>query len=353
MEYVSGHISLLGKVLGPDKLTLLDLASLAPSGHNAQPWAVNFASPDEWIIGIDRTRWLPAVDPDNRGALLSLGAFLENLILAASPLGYRVDYEVTANSRTDSGVLRVRLKASPLRESDDVKKIEKRRSVRSNYLSGSLKGPDLDCAVSTPGCLFFPRERAEGRFLADATIEANRKQAYRDDAQQELADCIRWSPADQSAFRNGLTPKMLDIDGIAGWYVGRFYGREHVLSKPFREQGVSRASKQAREGAGWLVLEGEDSNSALVEAGRSFERLCLDARERMIAVHPMSQILEEAPWRNCVARELGLDGKPQFVLRIGYRTSFPDPVSPRMPLSRFVTAAIAAGNGGGGLALHG
>jgi hypothetical protein len=159
--------------------------------------------------------------------------------------------------------------------------------------------------------------------------------------QQELVEWIRWSSKDQAMFRNGLTPQTLEIDGIGGWYVAHFYNRESVLSKHFREQTVSRVREQVRQGAGWLVLESSDSSiPALIETGRRFERLCLEARERMIAVHPMTQVLEEAPSRSTVARELGLDGTAQFVLRIGYLKSFPDPVSPRMPLSRFVTSAF-------------
>jgi hypothetical protein len=51
----------------------------------------------------------------------------------------------------------------------------------------------------------------------------------------------------------------------------------------------------------------------------------------MIAIHPMTQMLEEIPWRNQVARELGLPAEIQWILRLGYLKSYPDPVSLRMP----------------------
>ena len=50
-------------VLNPDEKEILTLASLAPSGHNTQPWFVQYIEPYHWIIGNDRTKWLPAVDP--------------------------------------------------------------------------------------------------------------------------------------------------------------------------------------------------------------------------------------------------------------------------------------------------
>ena len=50
-------------ILNPDEKEILMLASLAPSGHNTQPWFVQYIEPYHWIIGNDRTKWLPAVDP--------------------------------------------------------------------------------------------------------------------------------------------------------------------------------------------------------------------------------------------------------------------------------------------------
>ena len=77
--------------LTEEEMDILYLASLAPSGHNTQPWTVRIVEPQHWIVGSARERWLPAVDPQNREVLLSIGAFLENLIIAAEVHGYAVD----------------------------------------------------------------------------------------------------------------------------------------------------------------------------------------------------------------------------------------------------------------------
>jgi hypothetical protein len=42
----------------------------------------------------------------------------------------------------------------------------------------------------------------------------------------------------------------------------------------------------------------------------------LRLRERQLAAHPMSQVLEEEPWRSAAAKELRLSGIPQFTLRV-------------------------------------
>ena len=53
-------------LLKPDEREILYLASLAPSGHNTQPWFVKYIEPYHWIICNDKSKWLPAVDPTQR-----------------------------------------------------------------------------------------------------------------------------------------------------------------------------------------------------------------------------------------------------------------------------------------------
>ena len=45
-----------GNFLQPDERRILFLASLAPSGHNAQPWFVQSLEPFHWIVGSDKSR---------------------------------------------------------------------------------------------------------------------------------------------------------------------------------------------------------------------------------------------------------------------------------------------------------
>jgi hypothetical protein len=99
-----------------------------------------------------------------------------------------------------------------------------------------------------------------------------------------------------------------------------------------------RGARQAAEGAGFLALTSTDGSApALLEAGRRFERTALLVRERSIAAQPMSQALEEAPWRDDLASALDLPRPVQFLVRVGYVDRYPEPVSPRRALASFVT----------------
>ena len=80
----------------PNEKEILFLASLAPSGHNTQPWFVKYIEPYHWIIGNDKSKWLTAVDPTQRETVLSIGSFLQNLEYAANNLGYDCQCKLVA-----------------------------------------------------------------------------------------------------------------------------------------------------------------------------------------------------------------------------------------------------------------
>ena len=189
---------------------------------------------------------------------------------------------------------------------------------------------------------YFPKGSAAAQYLAEGTIDANRQQAFRDPAEEELANWIRWSADDAAKYRNGLTPTSMEIEGLAGWYVSHFYNHANVMSKSFRETTIQQVQARVREGGGWLVVtsSGNDT-STLIETGRNFQRMWLRLRDKKIAIHPMTQMLEEVPWRENVAKHLGIDGVPQFILRIGYINTYPDPTSLRMPPSWITTFAAS------------
>ncbi|WP_076789833.1 nitroreductase family protein [Chlorobium sp. KB01] len=329
------------------EVDILYLASLAPSGHNTQPWTVRIVEPQHWIVGSARERWLPAVDPQNREVLLSIGAFLENLVIAAEAHGYTIDLSVIAKSPSDKELVDIRLRKGQVRDFP-LERIKTRRTVRNNFLDREITADDLKyitihdkrphlVKVIMPHGFYFPNLSPQGRRLQEGTIEANRKQAFRDPAQEELANWIRWSNKEAEKHRNGLTPDTMEIGGIARLYVEYFYNRKSVLSKSFRETTVDMVSKQVRQCGGWLVITSENSRiQTLIEYGRVFEGMLLRIRERKIAIHPMTQMLEESPARDAIAAELGLAGEVQWILRIGYLGSYPDPVSLRMPLSQLV-----------------
>lgn len=164
---------------------VLDRASRAPSGHNAQPWSVRIDSVNHWTVVPDVARRLPAVDGNDRELTISLGAFIEALVIAGAADGVAVEA---------SGL---ELSLAPMNpRTDQLEALLLRRTMRGPYERRRLEARDV--AVFGEARYF-----AESKLLRDATIEATRAQAHRDDAQRELIEWVRWTKKEANEKRDG------------------------------------------------------------------------------------------------------------------------------------------------------
>ena len=334
------------ETLKPDEKEILFLASLAPSGHNTQPWFVQYVEPYHWIIGNDKSKWLPAVDPTQRETILSIGTFIQNLEYAASSFGYGCNWNLLAKTNQDERVMEVKLNKKELKNAFDIAKIKNRRTVRSDFLSNVLKPEDIKYLVnSEPEFIhYLPVNSKESQFINEQTIIANRLQSdsyarrrHRNPAQQELANWIRFSSKDAEKYRDGLTTASMEIEGFSGWVVRNFYSKNNVMKKDFRETGLDKIKQEVSESAGWILITSKDNSVAtLLETGRRMQRLFLKVQEKSIAIHPMTQILEEASTRQTLNQSIGISENIQFILRSGYLKNYPSPVSLRRPVYWFM-----------------
>jgi hypothetical protein len=196
----------------PDEKEILNLSSLAPSGHNTQPWVIKYIEPFHWVIGNDKSKWLPAVDPSQRETILSIGAFIQNLEYAANKAGYSCHFKLLAKTNQDENIMDVRLQKTSGLIKYDTNKLIKRRTVRSGYLIDPLKKEDASYILE--GEKYFshliPNGTKEYNWLNEQTIEANRLQSYRDAAQKELSEWIRFSNCRHGARRlSGMVTSQL------------------------------------------------------------------------------------------------------------------------------------------------
>ena len=325
--------------LQPDERSILELASLAPSGHNTQPWLVTCLAPYHWIIGQDRHRWLPGVDPDQRETLLSLGAFLQNLEFAARAFGYVCQWTLLATTNQDGQVMEVRLARTGPPDPVQLDAMRNRRTIRAGFSQQVLRADDVARLVAgEPEFIhYLPAPGKAARFINEQTIAANRLQAYRDPAQEELAAWIRFSSEDARKYRDGLTTGSMEITGLSGWAVRNFYRKASVLQDDFRERGIAQVRKEVSASAGWILITSVDASvTSLLETGRRMQRLFLKVRALGIGLHPMTQILEEPATRSILSPTIGIGPHLQFILRVGYVASYPPPVSLRRPVAWFL-----------------
>ncbi|WP_051689503.1 Acg family FMN-binding oxidoreductase [Pelobacter seleniigenes] len=319
---------------------ILNHAALAPSGHNSQPWQVSLHSPRHWSIGIPPRRRLPAVDPHARESLISLGAFVENLVQAALAYGYQVAASVTASDPQETKILEIKLSPQSPATTVDLSLLGQRRTVKQGQQQRLLQSSDVRLLqLSSQHRLdYLPRDQATAASIRAGTVLAMASQCQRDAAMAELARWIRFRRSAVNRQRDGLTVAGMELNGLAGWWVGNFYQADDVMTETFRRKTVTITEELSRQGAGWLVLHSAgDSPTELIAVGRSLQRILLQARRLNIACHPMSQLLEEQIGQRELALQFGADHSIQMLLRVGYLERYPAPVTPRRPAQWFVT----------------
>ncbi len=113
-----------------------------------------------------------------------------------------------------------------------------RRTVRNHHKSQEIKTYDIKYIMQDiTNFRYIPSGTVDAKYLAKGTI-------YRNMAQKELSEWIRWSHSSAKKYMNGLTPASMEIDGIAGWYVRNFYNSESVMSDNFRKRTVDLVKEQ-------------------------------------------------------------------------------------------------------------
>lgn len=317
---------------------ILALASLAPSGHNTQPWTVKIVSDSKWIVGWEKSRALPAVDPSNRELIISLGAFCEALKISAAKYGLKAEIKIIAKGNFDNEIAEITLSSSAA-DDKNAKLLERRRIVRKGHLPKPLSTEDRDKLKEDvfSRVYYFDRDSEEGKIIEKAVLESNMVQTKREDAVKELADWIRWSDEEIRKNRDGLTPSGMEIGGLANLFVRNFYSREDALTESFRESSMKAVKEQLSSYGTWIIITTENETpSKLMSAGADFLKIGLSGVDRKIALHPMTQPIEEDEFKIRLKEALPVKEEIQFVLRSGYVEEYSSPVSVRMKAEKII-----------------
>lgn len=313
-------------------------ASLAGNSHNTQPWYVYVESDSLLFIKADFSRKLQIVDPDARGLFISLGAFIENLQLAAASLGYKAEVKITAKHKNDSNVATIYLSESQ-KNGYNLSQIENRRTLRTPFHNTEISKEHLNNLFdnSKSEIFYFSSSSEEGKYIAEQTLAAYTQQAQDDQAKQELANWMRFSNSDVEKHRDGLTTSGMGITGFGGFFVRNFYKPEDSMKDSFIKTGIEKTKEQIENCGGWLVIiQNEDSPESWIKTGRLYQRLNLVCRDLMIGFHPMNQMIEEENFEEKANERLSQSGVIQFIARVGYVDEYPPANSVRRSVKEII-----------------
>lgn len=316
-------------------------ASLAGSSHNTQPWFVEIVNDSLLYLKTDFSRKLQIVDPDARELFISLGAFLENLEIAAGCLGYKADIQITAKHKNDTNVAAIYLSKTP-GSNYDLDQIKNRRTLRTPFHNTEISKEHLNKLThnNNSEIVYFSSSSEEGKYIAAQTLSAYTQQAKDDQAKQELANWIRFSNSDVEKHRDGLTTSGMGITGFGGFFVRNFYKPEDSMKDSFINSGIDKTKEQTQNCGGWiLIVQNKESPENWINTGRLYQQLNLSCRDLMIGFQPMNQMIEEENFEKNANEHLSLPGLIQFVARIGYVDEYPPANSVRRSVKEIIRYA--------------
>jgi len=208
-------------------------ATLAPSGHNTQPWKFSLKG-DCIRIFPDFTRRLPVVDPDNRELYISLGCALENLLIAAKYCGYDPEVEYFPASEPNECLLITFKRANAAEKNNLFQAIPTRHTNRREYNKEQIPAADLNKIGSVPiengVTSLVLTEPGDIEQIIDLVREGNRIQMNDDAFMNEIISWIRFSDSEEELYLDGLTSRAMGRSSVPGW-LGRMFMRIFVSAK--------------------------------------------------------------------------------------------------------------------------
>lgn len=302
-------------------------ATLAPSGHNTQPW--KFSLKEDCIrIFPDFTRSLPVVDPDNRELYISLGCALENLVIAAKYAGYDPEVEYFPAGEPDECLLVTLKRANAAEENDLFQAISKRHTNRREYNKKQIPAADLNKIGSVPTengvTSLVLTEPGAIEQIIDLVREGNRIQMNNDAFMDEIISWIRFSDSEEELHLDGLTSRAMGRSSVPGW-LGRMFMRIFVSAK---SQSKTDEKNIRSSSALMVVISEKNDKKSWIDVGRSFERIALTLTTLNIENAHLNQPCEVPQLKVKLQQHLAQgSAQPQLLLRIGYAE--PLPCSPR------------------------
>ena len=299
---------------------LIRYATLAPNGHNTQPWRFRIED-DRITISPDLARRTPVVDPDDHHVFVSLGAAAENLSLAGAASGRPGTTRFNADG---DGAVSFTFGEGPAPEVALFDAIVRRQSTRSEYDGRAVASSDLKLLVKaamTPGVdLVLITDISQMDQARDLVLAGNSAQLADPAFMRELKSWIRFSPRDAMTTGDGLFAAASGNPALPDWLGPGLFS---MAFKP--DSDNEKYTRQIRSSAGLAVFFGEQEDKAhWVQVGRACQRFSLQATALGMKLAYVNQPVEVASLRPELAALAGMPGRrPDLLMRFGYGAAMP------------------------------
>ena len=313
------------------RLNALSWALLAPNPHNLQPWQAELVGANGVRIWREAGRILPHTDPEERQITIGMGCFLELMVLAAAQTGHAVDLTLYPQG-PEGPVAEAVFRAGAATPDPLFRHAIDRRSCKEPFEDRAVPAEALAALAPLARTITDPALVADLRALTWEAwvIEVETPHTYR-----ESVDLMRFGRAEIEANPDGI-----DLGGpfLEGLMLAGLLSRAAQMdpSSTAFQTGVDiyRTMLAATPAYAVLTTAG-NTRPDQIDAGRRWLRLNLATTGLGLALHPVSQALQEYPeMAGPYARAHDLLAGPgetvQMLGRLGYGPGVPR--TPRWPL---------------------
>lgn len=278
-----------GSYTEPRKFAL-SYAVLAPNPHNRQPWIVDLSQDGKVILLRDKQRDLPMTDPYNRQIIIGLGCFLELMGIAASQKGFDVEHDIFPDG--EDGPVAISSFKPGARADPIFSQVMQRRSCKEPFDDKSV--PDnLVAKLSRYATIMAEPETVTA--IRKLTLDAWMVEALTPHTMRESVELMRFGKEEINANPDGidLGGPFLEALMLTGQLTAK--GQMDPDSTGF-QQGVEMYRKMLTATPAYAVLTSPtNTRRDQIGAGRKWLRLNLMTTRLGLALHPVSQALQEFP----------------------------------------------------------
>ncbi|MFN0133013.1 MAG: Acg family FMN-binding oxidoreductase [Phycisphaerales bacterium] len=294
---------------------LVRYAILAPSGHNTQPWLFKVHG-DRLQLFADRTRALPVVDPVDRALVISCGAALANLLLAAERFGIEVVTDVLPDPNEPDllAVVRHVGTRSPAAGDRLFQAIVKRRTTRRAFEPTPVPEAVLTAACAEAGthgvALHIVVEPDQKHRIAELIAEGDRLQCADPSFRRELAAWVHSRRAASQDGMSGYAFGMPDLLSPAGALIIRTF--DMGKGQAAHDQALAEGSPTIG-----VFTTKADRPADWIAAGQAMERALLSITAAGFTCSYLNQPIEVPTLRPRLSRLLETSEFPQILIRVG------------------------------------
>ncbi len=300
----------------PDLLKfIVQYGSLAPNSHNAQMWTIDTDNKEDAIVlMLNKDRLLPEIDPKNREAWISCGAFVYNAIVTAEHFGFNAAYYL----RNDNEIVLRILAKSYRKVSENFHFLPHQTTTRIPYSLKSIPRKMIEEILShSQFTNFYPRTCSEFKQIIRLSQKANNSQMRN---QAKLLEMRKWIRYNETNLKDGMSLTDLGLKGLSRNIAKWFFSNDRRLNSNFWRTFIIAGQNQLfKKCYGYLIIRSKyQAVPDWIQTGIIMQKVWLNCTKLNISVHPMSQVVEEINYKKLLGDELGIEDEIQMVIRIGF-----------------------------------